>query len=102
MKRTCKSKARTNNFYSDRPSLPAQARQHAAVVVEELVRIIQTTKSDSARLAAISTLLDRGFGKPSPSLDIATKQTVEPEPFVSDEEAAAQYAAIRKQLHENH
>ena len=51
MKRTSKSKARTNNFYSDRPSLPAQARQHAAVVVEQLVRIIQTTKSDPARLA---------------------------------------------------
>src|SRR5437762_4607707 len=98
MKRTSKSKARTNSFYSDRPSLPAQARQHAAVVVEELVRIIQTTKSDpAARLAAISTLLDRGFGKPSRSLDIATQQTVEPEPFLSDEEAAAHFAAIRKQ-----
>ena len=58
--------------------------------------------SDPAQLAAISTLLDRGFGKPSRSLDIATQQTAEPEPFLTDEEAAAQYAALRKQLHEDH
>src|SRR3954451_15234045 len=102
MKRTSKSKARTNSFHSERPSLPAQARQHAAVVVVELVRVIQTTKSDPARLAAISTVPHRGFGKPSRSLDIATNQPVEPEPFLTDAEAAAQYAALRKQLDEDH
>jgi hypothetical protein len=83
-------------------SLSMQARQHGAAAIEQLVDIVQNTNSHAARLAAINTLLDRGFGRSPQSLDIATRQTVEPEPMLSEEEAAAYYAAIRKQPHDDH
>jgi len=63
---------------SDKPSLPAQARQHAPAAIGELVRIIENTKSDAARLAAINILFDRGLGKPPKPLDIAIKDRVKP------------------------
>ncbi len=61
---------RKKSLNSDKPSLPAQARQHPPAAVAELVRIIENTKSDAARLAAICILFDRGLGKPPKPLDI--------------------------------
>ena len=64
---------RTKDLKMHPPSLAAQAQQHAAAAIAELVKIVENTSSHAARLAAITTLLDRGFGKPPKSLDIAIK-----------------------------
>jgi hypothetical protein len=93
---------RNKSLNSDKPSLPAQARQHAPAAVAELVRIIENTKSDAARLAAISILFDRGLGKPPKPLDIAIKDRVKPAPPPSEEELeqwAAAYDRFRKTGH---
>jgi hypothetical protein len=44
------------------------AREHAPAAVRTLARIMRSRASDDrARIAAAVALLDRGFGKPSPS-----------------------------------
>jgi hypothetical protein len=45
--------------------LRALARAHAADAIEELARLAVKAKSETARVAAIRELLDRGFGKPA-------------------------------------
>jgi hypothetical protein len=77
---------RKKSLNSDKPSLPAQARQHTPAAVAELVKIVENTSSHAARLAAITTLLDRGFGKPPKPLEIAIKDRVKPAPPPSKEE----------------
>jgi hypothetical protein len=67
---------RNKSLNGDSPSLPAQARQHAPAAIAELVRIIENTRSDAARLAALCILFDRGLGKPPKPLDIAIKDRV--------------------------
>ena len=69
---------RSKSLKRDAPSLPAQARLHAPAAVAELVRIIENTRSDAARLAAIHIFFDRGLGKPPRRLDIAIKDRVSP------------------------
>ena len=69
---------RTKDLKIHPPSLAAQAQQHAAAAIAELVKIVENTSSHAARLAAITTLLDRGFGKAPKSLDIAIKDRVNP------------------------
>jgi hypothetical protein len=63
---------RTKNPNTGPPSLAGQAQQHTAAAIAELVWVVENTKNNAARLAAITTLLDRGFGKPPRSLKIAT------------------------------
>ena len=41
------------------------ARAHASAAIQELARLALKAKSDTARIAAIRELLDRGFGKPT-------------------------------------
>ena len=82
--------------------LPAQARQHAPAAVAELARIIEHTKSDAARLAAISILFDRGLGKPPKPLDIAIKDRVKPAPPPSEEELERGAAAFHRFLKTGH
>jgi hypothetical protein len=45
------------------------ARQHTAAALDALIKIAKTGKSESARVAAASCLLDRGWGKPRQSLE---------------------------------
>jgi hypothetical protein len=48
------------------------ARQHAPAAIKELARLAVKAKSETARVAAIRELLDRGYGKASqliPSYD---------------------------------
>ena len=40
------------------------ARQHAPAVIVELARLALKAKSETARIAAIRELLDRGYGRP--------------------------------------
>jgi hypothetical protein len=99
MKRKSKTSGERNEYLArDKPSLPEQARQHAPSAVAELVRIIENTRSDWARLAAISILFERGLGKAPESLDIAINHRVKPELPPSQEEQerwAAAYGRFR-------
>jgi hypothetical protein len=83
------------SLISDKLSLPEQARQHAPAAIAELVRIVEYTKSDAARLAGIRVLLDRGFGKPPLPLDIAIRDRVKPAPPLSEEDARECYRRLR-------
>src|SRR4051794_38893668 len=84
---------RNKSLNSDKPSLPAQARQHAPAAIAELVSIIENTRNDAARLAAISILFDRCLGKPPVPLEIAVKDRVKPAPPPSKEELERRAAA---------
>jgi hypothetical protein len=86
---------RNKNLNGEQLSLPAQARLHAPAAVAELVRIVGKTRSDAARLAAISILFDRGLGRPPKPLDIAIKDRVKPPPPLSTEEARDLYRRFR-------
>src|SRR5207248_10062591 len=47
----------------------ALAREHTATAINALVRIAESGKQESARVAAASALLDRGWGRPTRPLD---------------------------------
>ena len=80
------------------PSLAGQAQQYTAEAIAELARIVHNTNSHTARLAAITTLLDRGFGKPPQSLAIATADPIITESDISVEEARAMFLEARASL----
>ena len=44
------------------------AREHSATAINTLVQIAESGKQESARVAAASALLDRGWGKPTQPL----------------------------------
>ena len=88
---------RTRDRKMHPPSLAAQAQQHAAAAIAELVKIVENTSSHAARLAAITTLLDRGFGRPPKPLDIAIKDRVKPTP-PSKEELERMVADFDRQM----
>jgi hypothetical protein len=53
-----------------RPKLPEDvktvrelARQYTADALDALVKVMRTSNSDAARVAAVNSLLDRGWGK---------------------------------------
>lgn len=43
--------------------------QHATEAIKELARLTVSAKSETTRIAVIRELLDRGYGKPTQSLD---------------------------------
>lgn len=45
--------------------IKALAREHAPEAIAKLVKIIRTSESDQASVAAVRELLDRGYGKPT-------------------------------------
>jgi hypothetical protein len=51
-------------------SLTVEARRHALDALRTLVKIAKTGKSETARIAAAVALLDRGFGRPSQSVEM--------------------------------
>jgi hypothetical protein len=46
------------------------ARQYAPSAIVELARLSQKAKSETARIAAIRELLDRGYGRPRQAMEI--------------------------------
>ncbi len=50
------------------------ARQHAPEVIAELARLSLKARNETARIAAIRELLDRGYGKARQSVEIQTPQ----------------------------
>lgn len=53
--------------------IKALAQQHTPEAMKRLVEIIRESDSDSAVVAAIREMFDRGFGKPKQSLDVDAK-----------------------------
>ena len=47
------------------------ARQHAPTVIVELARLAVKAKSETARIAAIRELLDRGYGRPRQGMEVS-------------------------------
>jgi Family of unknown function (DUF5681) len=47
------------------------ARQHAPKVIVELARLALRAKSETARIAAIRELLDRGYGRPRQAMEVS-------------------------------
>jgi hypothetical protein len=47
------------------------ARQQAPTVIVELARLALKAKSETARIAAIRELLDRGYGRPRQSMEVS-------------------------------
>lgn len=47
------------------------ARQHAPTVIVELARLALKAKSETARIAAIRELLDRGYGRPRQAMEVS-------------------------------
>jgi hypothetical protein len=47
------------------------ARQYAPTVIVELARLALKAKSETARIAAIRELLDRGYGRPRQAMEVS-------------------------------
>jgi hypothetical protein len=47
------------------------ARQHVPSAIAELARLALKAKSETARIAAIRELLDRGYGRPRQAMEIS-------------------------------
>ena len=47
------------------------ARQHAPKVIVELARLALKAKNETARIAAIRELLDRGYGRPRQAVEVS-------------------------------
>jgi hypothetical protein len=48
------------------------ARQHAPSAIAELARLSLKAKNETARIAAIRELLDRGYGRPRQAMEVST------------------------------
>src|SRR5277367_1630959 len=46
------------------------ARLHSVEAIESAVKLMRTAKSDMVRLAAISLILDRAWGRPKQSVEV--------------------------------
>jgi hypothetical protein len=57
--------------------IKALAQVHGAKAVKELARLAVEAESESARVAAIKELLDRGYGKSAQKVDVAGALTLE-------------------------
>jgi hypothetical protein len=82
---------------SDRASLKFQAQKHVSVAIAGLVHIMRTSESDSLRVSAINMLLDRGYGKPPQSLDVAVWDAI-PLPKTRDDMTAEELEAVYREL----
>jgi hypothetical protein len=51
--------------------LREMARQHAPRIIVELARLALKAKSETARIAAIRELLDRGYGRPRQAMEVS-------------------------------
>jgi hypothetical protein len=50
------------------------ARLHAPSIIVELARLALKAKSETARIAAIRELLDRGYGRTRQSVEVSTPE----------------------------
>lgn len=52
----------------------ALAQQYTGEAIKELARLATQAESETARVAAIKELLDRGYGKSTQALDVGVAQ----------------------------
>jgi hypothetical protein len=102
MKKTSKATQRARpkdrkESASDRVSLELQAQKHVSVAIAGLVHIMRTTESDSLRVSAINMLLDRGYGKPPRSLDVAIWDAI-PFPEIREDMTLEEKQAAYREL----
>lgn len=60
--------------YEDREALAEMARSYTPEALATVIHVMRTSAFDSIRLAAVSILFDRGYGKPSQAIQIDSKQ----------------------------
>jgi Family of unknown function (DUF5681) len=53
-------------------NLALEARKHSLVALKTIVEICKNGETETVRLAAANSLLDRGFGRPTQSIELAT------------------------------
>jgi hypothetical protein len=53
-------------------NLSLEARKHAEMALDSLIDLARNAKNEGVRLSAVNSLLDRGYGKPSQSIDLKT------------------------------
>lgn len=73
----------------------AESRAYAYLAILTLAEICDDGESDSVRVSAANSLLDRGFGKPQQGIDMKVSKPKTPTAIsdeMSDDEAAAAYA----------
>lgn len=58
--------------------LQGLARAYTAKAVKELARLALGAESETARVAAINCLLDRGYGKPAQSIAMGQDESLGP------------------------
>ena len=84
---------------SERASLKFQAQKHVSVAIAGLVQIMRTCQNDSLRVSAINMLLDRGYGKPPQSLDVAVWDAP-PLPEIRDDMSLAESQALYREINQ--
>ena len=80
------------------------ARAHAPAAIQELARLALKAKSETARIAAIRELLDRGFGKPTqfvaadnePALEDLNLEELRAEILADFERCFPEYRLVRE------
>ena len=78
-------------------ALCSLVRQHGAVAISGLVRIIHSCKSDRLRVSAIDMLLDLGYGRSPQSSDVADRDPP-PIPRFRDDMTPEEREAVYQQL----
>ena len=53
-------------------NLAFEARKYSQLAVKTIVEICKSGETEALRLAAANSLLDRGYGRPTQSIDLAT------------------------------
>jgi hypothetical protein len=88
---------KTKNPEVEEAVLSSLVRQHGAVAISGLVRVIHSCKGDRLRVSAINMLLDLGYGRPPRARDIADR---DPPPFpeIGDDMTLEELQAAYKQL----
>ena len=79
------------------------SRAHAPAAIQELARLALKAKSETARIAAIRELLDRGFGKPTqlaadnePALEDLNLEELRAEILADFERCFPEYRLVRE------
>lgn len=57
----------------DRFELAKEARKHMVECVQIAINIARSSNSDSAKMAAINFITDRGYGRPSQAIEVTGK-----------------------------
>lgn len=78
------------------------AQTHAPAAIEELGRLAKYSKSDSAKVAAIQTILDRGYGKAPQTIDMTMRLDELPDNEIDQKlDAMMKNMALQSNVHQS-